>query len=69
MFMRAHHIIAVVAVLSVGVGAKLILFTAPTAEADSLFIKDVSVDVSQIHQNAIGVAWSEARRRSRGGEP
>jgi len=49
--MRAHHVIAVVAVILVGVGVKLIFFTAPTAEADSLSIKSVGVDVSQLHQN------------------
>jgi hypothetical protein len=46
--MRAHHVIAVVAV---GVGVKLIFFAAPTAEADSLSIKSMSVNVSQMHQN------------------
>ena len=50
--MRAHHVIAVVAVILVGVGVKLIFFTAPTAEADPLSIKSVGVDVSQLHQNA-----------------
>ncbi len=49
--MRAHHVIAVVAVILVGVGVKLIFFTAPTAEADPLSIKSVGVDVSQLHQN------------------
>src|SRR6266571_4474031 len=49
--MRAHHVIAVVTVILVGVGVKLIFFTAPTAEADPLSIKSVGVDVSQLHQN------------------
>jgi hypothetical protein len=49
--MRAHHAIAVVAVILVGVGVKLIFFTAPTAEADPLSLKSVGVDVSQLHQN------------------
>jgi hypothetical protein len=49
--MRAHHVIAVVAVILVGVGMKLIFFTAPTAEADPLSIKSAGVDVSQLHQN------------------
>src|SRR6266436_4265896 len=49
--MRAHHVIAVVAVILVGVGMKLIFFTAPTAGADPLSIKSVGVDVSQLHQN------------------
>ena len=50
--MRTRHVIAVVAVILVGVGVKLIFFTAPTAaEADSLPIKSVGVDASQLHQN------------------
>jgi hypothetical protein len=49
--MRAHLVIAVVAVILVGVGVKLSFFTAPTAEADSLSIKSVGVDVSHLHQN------------------
>jgi len=50
--MRAHHVIAVIAVILVGVGVKLIFFSAPTAEADTLSIRSVSVDVSQLHQIA-----------------
>jgi hypothetical protein len=49
--MRAHHVIAVVAVILVGVGLKVIFFAAPTAEADSRPIKSAGVDISQIHQN------------------
>jgi hypothetical protein len=49
--MRAYHVIAVVAVILVGVGVTLIFFTAQTAEANSLSIKRVGVDVSQLHQN------------------
>ena len=50
--MRAHHVIAIVAVILVGVGAKLIFFPVPTAEADLFSIKSVGMDVSQLHQNA-----------------
>jgi len=50
--MRAHHVIAIVAVILVGVGVKLIFFPVPTAEADLLSIKSVGMDVSQLHQNA-----------------
>lgn len=50
-FIRAHHVAAVVAVILVGVGLKLIFFAAPTAEADSRPIKSARVDISQIHQN------------------
>jgi hypothetical protein len=49
--MRADHVVAVVAVILVGFGVKLIFFTAPTAEADPLSIKSVGVDVSQLHRN------------------
>ena len=49
--MRAHHVIAVVAAILVGAGVKLIFFTAPTAEADTLSIESVGVDVSQLHRN------------------
>jgi len=50
--MRTHHVIALVAVILVVVGVKLISFAAPTAEADPLTIKSVRVDVSQLQQNA-----------------
>jgi hypothetical protein len=49
--MRSYHVIAVVAVILVGVGVKLIFFAAPTAEADSLANKNKGVDVSQMHRN------------------
>jgi hypothetical protein len=49
--MRAHHVIAIVAVILVGVGLKVIFFAAPAAEADSLSIKSVSLDISRMHRN------------------
>ena len=49
--MRAHHVITIIAVILVGVGLKLTFFAAPAAEADSLSIKSVSLDISQMHQN------------------
>jgi hypothetical protein len=48
--MRAHHVIAVVAVILVGIGVTLPFFAAPPAEADSLPIKGVSLDIPQMHQ-------------------
>jgi hypothetical protein len=48
--MRAHHAIAVVALILVGFGAKLFFFSARTAEAD-IRIKGVSLDVSHMHEN------------------
>ena len=49
--MRAYQGVAIVALILVGVGVKLIFFAAPTAEADSLSIKSVGLDISQMHQN------------------
>ncbi len=49
--MRAHHVIAVVAVVLVVVGVKLIFFTPQPAEAVSLSIKSVGLNVSQLHQS------------------
>jgi hypothetical protein len=49
---HAHHVIAVVAAILIGVGVKLMLFTAPTAEADVLSVKSMGVDVAQLHRNA-----------------
>jgi DNA-binding transcriptional LysR family regulator len=47
--MRIHHVLAVVAVVLVGVGVK-IFFTSPTAEADSPSVKSASLDISQLHR-------------------
>ena len=49
--MRAHHAIAVVAIILVGFGLKPVFFTAPTAEAVSLSVKRAGVDASQLHRN------------------
>jgi hypothetical protein len=49
--MRAHHVIALVAVILVGIGVKLPFFAAPLAEAESRSINSVSVDVSPLHHN------------------
>src|SRR5262245_14039900 len=49
--MHAHHLMAVAAMILVGVGVNLTFFTAPTVEADSLSTKGVGVDVSQLHQS------------------
>jgi hypothetical protein len=46
-FMRSHHVIAVVAVLIIGVGVKQFFYSAKTAEAD---IRAVSVNVLQMHR-------------------
>jgi hypothetical protein len=52
MLMRAQHVVAVVTVVLVGVGVKLIFFAAnPTAQASSPSVEGVRVDVSQMHQN------------------
>jgi hypothetical protein len=48
--MRAHHAIAVVTVLLVGIGLKLTFFSASIAAADVRSTKSVSIDVSEMHQ-------------------
>jgi hypothetical protein len=48
--MRAHHLIAVVAVILVGIGVKLPFF-APSAEADARSIASLSVDIPRMHHN------------------
>ena len=58
--MRAHHVIAVIAVLLVGVSLKLAFFTAPTAEAVSLSVKRAGVDASQVRN--VGAAPAEKSR-------
>jgi hypothetical protein len=49
--MRAHYVIAVIAVILVGIGVKLPFFTAPIAEADSRSIESLSADISQMHHS------------------
>jgi hypothetical protein len=64
MVMRAHNVIAIVAVILVGVGLKLTFFVAPAAEADSLSIKSVSLDISQMHQNTRNLPVQKLRDMS-----
>ena len=47
--MRAHHVIAVVAVILVGVGVNLFLFSGPVIAADAGSTRSVSMDVSEMH--------------------
>ena len=49
--MHARHVIAVVAVILAGAGAKLTFFSTSNAEADWLSSKTVGLDVSRLHQN------------------
>jgi hypothetical protein len=48
-FMRAHHVIAVVAVLVIGLGAKLYLFPPKQAEAD--IFPTATMNVLQLHRD------------------
>lgn len=48
--MRAHHAIAIVAMVLIGFGLKLTFFSTPPAEAD-VSVESVHMDVSQMHQN------------------
>ena len=50
--MRAHHAIAIVAVILVGFGLTLIFSSAPIAVADARVLKSVSMDISEMQQNA-----------------
>lgn len=48
-FMRAHHAIAVVAVILISFGVKMFFFSAPTAEANIHAGPSASMDVLQLH--------------------
>jgi hypothetical protein len=48
-FMRAHHVIAVVAVLVIGLGAKQFVFPPKQADADINAVPNASVDILQMH--------------------
>ena len=50
-FMRVHHVIAIVAVLIVGIGAKQFLFPPKQANADIQATPSASVDVLQMHRD------------------
>ena len=47
--MRAHHVIAVVAVLIIGLGAKQYFFPPMQAEADIHAVPSASMNVLQMH--------------------
>jgi hypothetical protein len=49
--MRAHHAIAIAAVILVGFGVKLFFSSAPTAGADIRAGKGVSIDIAKMHEN------------------
>jgi hypothetical protein len=53
--MRAHHLIAVVAVILVGIGVKLPFFATPTAEADSRSIESLSGDIPRMHRSITNI--------------
>jgi hypothetical protein len=48
MSMRAHHIIAVVAVILISFGVKIFFFSPPTAEADIHAVQSASMNVLQM---------------------
>ena len=50
-FMRAHHVLAVVAVLVVGLGAKQFFFPVTEAEANLHAVPSASVNVLQMHRD------------------
>jgi len=47
-FMRAHHAIAVVAVILISFGVKIFFFSPPTAEADIHAVQSASMNVLQM---------------------
>jgi hypothetical protein len=49
--MRAHHVIATVAAILVGLGLTLIFSSAPIAVADASGVKSVSMDISEVQQS------------------
>ena len=48
-FMRAHHVIAVIAVLIIGLGAKQFVFPPKQADANIIAVPRASVNVLQMH--------------------
>ena len=48
--MRAHHAIAVVAIMLVGFGVKMFVFSTPSAEADMRTVKNSSMNILQMQQ-------------------
>ena len=50
--MNAHHAIAIVAVILVGFGLKLIFFSTPIAEADVAPVGSVRIEISEVHLNS-----------------
>ena len=49
--MRAHHVIAVVAVLVIGLGAKQFLFPPKQADADIIAVPSASMNVLQMYSD------------------
>ena len=49
--MRAHHVITVVAVLVIGLGAKQFLFPPKQADAETNAVSSASVNVLQMHRD------------------
>jgi len=49
-FMRAHHVIAVAAVLVIGLGVKQYFFPPVRAEAEPHAVSSASVNVLQMHR-------------------
>jgi hypothetical protein len=50
-FMRVHHVIAVVAILVIGLGAKELLFPPMKADADIRDVPSASVNVLQMQRD------------------
>jgi hypothetical protein len=48
-FVRARHVVAVVAVILISLGVTMFFFSAPTAEADRHALPHASMDILQMH--------------------
>jgi hypothetical protein len=49
--LRAHHVIAVVAILVISFGVKMFFLSAPTAEADMRPVPSASMGILQMHRD------------------
>ena len=53
--MRSYHTIAVVAVILIGIGAKLFFFSVPPVEVNVSGVKSASMDILQMERDFAGM--------------
>ncbi len=61
--LRAHRVVAVVAVLVISFGAKVFSSSPPVAEANTHAVRSASLNVLQMHRDATGCCRAWARTR------